>query len=121
LPVELDDRRNGVARASFAPDERSTPNQLVVTADGASHPIMRLGASGEETRRKWAALPALAAIAPLGQPRPGASVLGVASTPDGGMFPIVAVQQYGQGRSMIFGGEASWRWRMLAASADRSH
>ena len=121
LPVELDDRRAGVARASFAPDERSTPNQLIVTADGESHPIMRLGASGEETRRKWAALPALAAIAPLGQPRPGASVLGVASTPDGGMFPIVAVQQYGQGRSMIFGGEASWRWRMLAASADRSH
>jgi hypothetical protein len=82
---------------------------------------MRLGASGEETRRAWAALPALATIAPLGQPRPGASVLAVASSPEGGVFPLVAVQQYGQGRSMIFGGEASWRWRMLAASADRSH
>jgi uncharacterized membrane protein len=121
LPVELDDRRAGVARASFSPNERAIPNQLVVTPDGESHPIMRLGGSGDETRSKWAALPALASIAPLGQPRAGASVLAVASSADGGVFPLVAVQKYGQGRSMIFGGEASWRWRMLAASTNRSH
>jgi uncharacterized membrane protein len=120
LPVELDDRRVGVVRAAFSPG-RSAPNQLVVTADGETHPIMRLGASGDDTRAKWAALPALAASAPLGQARPGASVLAVVSSPDGGTFPIVAVQRYGRGRSMIFGGEASWRWRMLASSADRSH
>jgi uncharacterized membrane protein len=124
LPVELDDRRTGVVRAAFVPGTaagRSAPNQLVVTADGALHPIMRLGASGDDTRAKWAALPALAASAPLGPPRPGASVLAVVSSPDGGMFPVVAVQRYGQGRAMIFGGEASWRWRMLAPAADRSH
>ncbi len=121
LPVELDDRRGGVARAAFGAGERSAPNQLTVTAEGETHPIMRLGASGDETRSKWASLPALAASTPLGQPRAGASVLAVVSAPDGGLFPIVAVQKYGQGRSMIFGGEASWRWRMLAPSTDRSH
>jgi len=121
LPVELDDRRGGLARAAFAPAERGAPNQLVVTPEGETHPIMRLGASGDDTRAKWAALPALAASAPLGQARPGASVLAVVSSPDGGVFPGVAIQRYGQGRSMIFGGEASWRWRMLAPSADRSH
>ena len=121
LPVELDDRRGGVVRASFAPAERSAPNQLVVTPDGETHPIMRLGASGDETRAKWAALPALAASTPLGPARPGATVLAVVSSPDGGIVPVVAVQRYGQGRSMIFGGEASWRWRMLAPSADRGH
>ena len=121
LPVELDDRRGGVARASFGAGERGAPNQLAVTAEGEAHPIMRLGASGDETRSKWASLPALAASTPLGQPRAGASVLAVVSAPDGGLFPIVAVQKYGRGRSMIFGGEASWRWRMLAPSADRSH
>jgi uncharacterized membrane protein len=124
LPVELDDRRAGVVRATLrtgAPAGRSAPNQLVVTAGGETHPIMRLGASGGDTRAKWAALPALAASAPLGPPRPGASVLAVVSSPDGGVFPVVAVQRYGQGRSMIFGGEASWRWRMLAPSTDRSH
>jgi len=122
LPVELDERRGGVARASFTSAERSAPNQLVVTSDGETHPIMRIGASGaNDTRAKWAGLPPLAASTPLGPARPGASVLAVVSSPDGGVFPAVAVQRYGQGRSMIFGGEASWRWRMLAAAADRSH
>ena len=121
LPVELDDRRGGLARASLRSSERTAPNQLTVTTEGETHPIMRLGASGEDTRSKWASLPALAASTPLGQARAGASVLAVVSAPDGGVFPVVAVQKYGQGRSMIFGGEASWRWRMLAPSADRSH
>src|SRR5262249_19743359 len=77
-------------------------------------------ASGEETRRKWAALPALSATATLGSPRPGAVVL--AAVPSGGvLFPVVAVQQYGRGRAMVFGGEASWRWKMMAASDNRSH
>jgi uncharacterized membrane protein len=121
LPVELDDRRGAVSRGSFGEIERMTPNQLAVTAEGATHPIMRLGASGDETRMRWAALPSLAASTPLGQARPGASVLAVVSAPDGGVFPAVAIQRYGKGRAMIFGGEASWRWRMLAASTDRSH
>jgi hypothetical protein len=82
---------------------------------------MRLGASGEETRKKWAALPALAATVPLGSARPAAVVLAVASAAGGAVFPVVAVQRYGQGRSMVFGGEASWRWRMMVASTDRSH
>jgi uncharacterized membrane protein len=121
LPVELDDRRGTVARTSLGDIERTAPNHVAVTLEGATHPIMRLGASGDETRTRWAMLPALAASTPLGQPRSGASVLAVVAAPDGGVFPVVAVQKYGRGRSMIFGGEASWRWRMLAPSADRSH
>ena len=119
LPVELDDRRSGLTRASLG--RSAPPNTLVVTPEGETHPIMRLGASGEETRKQWAALPALAATAPLGNARPGASVLAVASAPDGGVFPVVAVQRYGRGRSMVFAGEASWRWRMMVVSTDRSH
>jgi uncharacterized membrane protein len=119
LPVELDDRRGGFSRASLR--GAASANGLAVTADGETHPIMRLGASGEETRRKWAALPALAATAPLGSPRPGAVVLAVATAAGGAAFPLVAVQRYGQGRSMVFGGEASWRWRMMMPSTERSH
>jgi uncharacterized membrane protein len=119
LPVELDERRGGLTRASLG--SAAPANGLAVTREGETHPIMRLGASGEETRKKWAALPALAAIAPLGSARPGAVVLAVAPAPGGAVFPVVAVQRYGQGRSMVFGGEASWRWRMMVASTDRSH
>lgn len=120
LPVELDDRRGGLAPSSLGADLLSAPqNVLVVTPDGARHPVMRIGATAEETRTRWAALPALAASAPLGGPRPGASVLAVAAAP-AGVYPVVAVQRYGRGRSMVFGGEAAWRWRMMRPSPDRT-
>jgi len=121
LPVELNDRRGGLARTSMSPAETSGHNKIALTADGDAHPMMRLAATPDETRRAWAALPALAASAPLGGPRPGATVLALTTAPGGGIFPVVAVQRYGQGRSMIFGGEASWRWKMMAPSSDRSY
>jgi uncharacterized membrane protein len=120
LPVELNDRRGaGVVRTAL--DGASAHNKLVVTAEGENHPIMRIGDTPEESRRLWAALPPLAASAPLGGPRPGATVLAVTGSAGGGLFPIVAVQRYGRGRSMIFAGEASWRWKMMLASTDRTH
>ena len=39
----------------------------------------------------------------------------------GAIYPAIAVQRYGQGRSMIFAGEASWRWKMMLPSTDRTH
>ena len=71
LPVELNDRRGGLVRASLSGDVPAH-NRLVLTPEGEAHPIMRLGATPDETRKAWAALPALAASAPLGAPRPGA-------------------------------------------------
>ena len=69
----------------------------------------------------WSALPTLAATAPLGSPRSGATILAVAAGQAGDVYPVIAVQQYGRGRSMTFSGEASWRWRMLLPAADRSY
>jgi hypothetical protein len=45
----------------------------------------------------------------------------VTTAPDGGVHPLVAVQRYGRGRSMVFAGEAAWRWKMMMASTDRSY
>ena len=36
-------------------------------------------------------------------------------------MPLVAVQRFGRGRAMIFGGEGSWRWKMMMPSADRTY
>jgi uncharacterized membrane protein len=119
LPVELDARRGAVVPT--AEGGGSATNKVIVTPEGVRHPVMRIGNSAEETRRLWSALPPLAGGAPLGSPRPGAAVLAVASSATGGMFPVVAVQRYGRGRSMVFAGEASWRWKMLLASSDRSY
>src|SRR5262249_23432204 len=93
----------------------------MLTADGAAHPIMRIGGTADETRKMWSAMPALAASATIGGPRPGASILALTTAPGGGVFPVVAVQQYGRGRSMVFAGEASWRWKMMVASTDRAY
>src|SRR6266487_4885786 len=93
----------------------------MLTRDGEAHPIMRIGPTIDDTRKIWSSLPALAASATLGGPRPGASVLALTTAPGGGVYPVVAVQRYGQGRSMIFAGEASWRWKMLVASSNRSY
>ena len=121
LPLELNDRRGGLARAAYNSEEAPRPQMVTLTADGENHPVMRIGASAVENARIWAAMPALAASAPLGGPRPGAHVLAVTSAPGVGVVPLVAVQRYGRGRSMVFTGEGSWRWKMMLASTDRSY
>jgi uncharacterized membrane protein len=115
LPLRLVDRGAGVIRVSAQQDMRQT---VMLTPDGASHPVMRLSASGND--EKWASLPPLSGAASLGTLRPGAQALALVRTADGPR-PLVAVQRYGQGRSLIFTGEASWRWRMQMPSADRTH
>ena len=124
LPVELNDRRGALMRTSFAPGASSdlpSHNKLTLTPEGELHPVMRIAATPAETRKQWAALPALAASAPLGGPRPGATVLAVTTASGGGVYPIVAVQRYGQGRSMVFAGEAAWRWKMMVPSSDHAY
>jgi uncharacterized membrane protein len=120
LPVQLSDRRGGSGRL-LAEDQIPAHNRIRVTDEGEHHPIMRLGSSGDDVRRVWSSMPALSGSAPLGAPRPGASVLAVTSAPTGAVYPVIAVQPYGRGRSMVFGGEASWRWRMTLPSSDRTY
>jgi uncharacterized membrane protein len=117
LPVGLTDRGGGVVRAS---QSGTTPYTVTLTGDGAAHPVMRIGPTLEETARRWREIPALAGASALGVPRPGAQVLALVRAPDGPR-PLVAVQRYGQGRAMVFSGEASWRWRMQRPSEDRSY
>ena len=120
LPVQLSDRR-GTSGQLLPEDQIPAHNRIRVTDEGEHHPIMRLGAGGDDVRRVWSSMPALAGSAPLGAPRPGASVLAVTSAPTGAVYPVIAVQPYGRGRSMVFGGEASWRWRMTLPSSDRTY
>lgn len=120
LPLELSDRRGGALRAPV--EEGPTAHDAVaLTEEGARHPVMRIGASAEDSKKLWGTLPALASNAPVGGPRPGASVLAVTTSASGVVFPVVAVQRYGRGRSMVFAGEASWRWRMLTPAGDRRY
>jgi len=116
LPLLFSGRDDAVLPAST----RGT-NRVSLTPAGESHPIMQLAPSIDDTVRRWDNVPALAATSPLGAARPGAAVLAVAGSAGGSSRALVAVQRYGQGRSMIFAGEGSWRWRMMLPSTDRSY
>ena len=119
LPLDAADRGRGVLPA--AAQAPRAANRVALTPAGETHPIMQLTAAHDETRKRWDAVPALAAIAALGGPRPGATVLAVTSGAGGAPRALVAVQRYGEGRSMIFTGEAAWRWRMMLPANDRSY
>ena len=117
LPLDLSGRGFAVLPASLT----RGMNRVSITDAGALHPIMQLTPGIAESRARWDNVPALASTAALGGPRPGATVLAVTAGQGGAPRALVAVQRYGEGRSMIFTGEASWRWRMMLPSADRSY
>jgi uncharacterized membrane protein len=120
LPIDLTDRRSQITLAS-AEVPIVDPNTPALTTDGAVHPATRLAVTPEENRARWSKLPALASVAHVGGTRPGAQVLAVALTAGGTPQPLIAAQRYGQGRSMVFAGEASWRWRMMLPAEDSSY
>lgn len=119
LPLEAAERGAGVLPASTK--TAVAVNRVALTPAGEEHPIMQLAADPAETLKRWEAVPAFAGAAPLGGPRPGATVLALTGGQGGTPRPLVAVQRYGAGRSMVFTGEAAWRWRMMLPASDRSY
>jgi uncharacterized membrane protein len=118
LPIDFTDRR---APETTPPGTRPAANVPALTLDGVAHPATRLAITVEENQKKWALLPPLAAVTTAGAPRPGAQVLAVTGAAGGQVQPIIVAQRYGSGRSMVFAGEASWRWRMLRPASDTTH
>ncbi len=102
-------------------DAATKTNAVMLTDDGAVHPMMQLGQTVSETREQWSKMPPLGGNVPIGLPKPGTSVLARILVRRGGSQPLVAVQRYGSGRSMIFAGEASWRWKMLLPAKVRTY
>lgn len=115
LPVDLAGRsadalpavQDGGRRAAMAP-----------TREGDAHPAVRVDADPAESRRRWAALPPLGVVHPVGALKPAASVLLVAAEAAGGWSPLVVTGRHGDGRAAVFAGEGTWRWRMARPAAD---
>jgi hypothetical protein len=121
LPVAPRQAFAEAARASWsapAAGRGGMANVLRPTSDGDRHPLLRVAASPSDAARRWREAPALAGVAAAGDPRPGAQVLAVASSA-GVTRPVLAVQRYGEGRTMVFAGEATWRWKMQRPLEDR--
>ena len=117
MPVAATDR---VGRSAPAAASGLASGGVGLTPDGLHHPVMQLGTTATEARDLWAAVPPLGSTTALGTGRPGASVLAVTGGTGGTPRPLVAVQRYGYGRTMVFAGEASWRWRMRLPSSNHT-
>jgi uncharacterized membrane protein len=116
LPWHLSDRGGDVMRASLG---GRPATGVALTPEGRQHPVMRIVSDEAANLQRWAAAPQLAPGAPIGGPRPGASVLALAAGGGGVTRPLVAVQRYGRGRVLAFSGEAAFRWKMMLPSDDR--
>lgn len=117
LPARLAGRLGLTGAGRDGPDAQ----RLAPTPEGLAHPVLRLGPTVEETRRRWEAAPALAGSVRIGPLRPGAVVLAATAAGNGPGRPLVVVQRYGAGRSMILAGRATWRWRMLLPAGDPTY
>ena len=97
--------------------------RMTPTREGLAHPMLRLAGTSSPTLALWDAVPPLGGSIRLGPVRPGAAVLAVASPARGERTerPLIVVQRYGAGRSMIFAARGAWRWRMLLPSEDRTY
>jgi uncharacterized membrane protein len=95
LPVELD-----------ATGQVSDPVQMVPTEEGLRHYVLRLSERENDNRTLWEKLRKLDGMTRLGHPKKGATVL--ATTAD--KAPLLVGQKYGEGRTLAFGGDTTWRW-----------
>ncbi|MBJ6759467.1 theronine dehydrogenase [Myxococcaceae bacterium JPH2] len=86
-----------------------------LTPEGLRHPVTSIGTGAASTEGAWAELPAIPG-ANLTRARPGATVLmdHPFLTADGKNAPVVAVWDYGRGRSMVVATDATWSWAFTA-------
>ncbi|WP_375767469.1 glutamine amidotransferase [Archangium gephyra] len=87
------------------------PFKARLTPEGMRHPVTAMASGGASTETVWADLPAIPG-ANQTRAKPGATVLmdHPFMTVDGKNAPLVSVWDYGRGRSMVVGTDASWYW-----------
>lgn len=109
LPVRLGVKGKSVDEASFQPR---------LTAQGQRHPITQLLSSPLENQALWSRLSALDGMNLNTGLASGSAALLVHPTQQvgGRAMPVLAVREVGEGRSMAFMGDSSWRWVMAEAA-----
>jgi uncharacterized membrane protein len=99
------------------PPPSAEPFRPRLTAEGLRHPVVQLAAGAEANQQAWDALPALAGLN-VTRAKAGARVLldhPHLPVGDGKNAPVLALGEYGRGRSMALTVDSSWYWSMVAA------
>jgi uncharacterized membrane protein len=127
LPVELlremalPPHLQGGYRRGEHPTGAAFPVRL--TRDGEYSPILRLDSDDKKNRELWRQMPTLEGTYVTGRAKPGASVLieHPVLNYQGQALPVMTLQRYGAGRSMMLSTASTWRWQMLMSHEDQSH
>ena len=80
--------------------------RMVPTPDGLRHYVMRLAENDADNQRLWNGLPKLDGMTQLGKEKPGALVLAKSDKNES----LLVGQIVGNGRTLAFGGDTTWRW-----------
>ncbi|MFN7144566.1 MAG: glutamine amidotransferase [Myxococcota bacterium] len=115
LPVELGVSGEAIDVASFSPR---------LTEAGARHPLTQLVGDPAENARIWEGLSPLDGLNLSRGAKAGSAVLLEHPTrkgDDGKPLPVVAVGEFGAGRSMVLMGDSSWRWSFAEAGEGRGN
>jgi len=91
---------------------------MQLSADGERHPVTALKLDGHDNRARWQGLPELVGVNLVAGPRAGATVLGVhpfLKGRGGAPMPVLALGEFGKGRSLAFTTDTMWHWGFLAA------
>jgi uncharacterized membrane protein len=97
------------------------PAKASLTNAGRDSLLCRLVEQPDKNLERWRALPALADYQELGEAKPAALVLAEGETSTGRRFPLLAIQNYGLGRTAVFATGGSWKWKMLQEHTDTTH
>jgi len=81
---------------------------MMPTFEGLRHYVLRLGNSAPANEALWKRLTKLEGFTRLGRPKPGAIVLARSTS---GLPLLVGQLHTGNGRTLAFGGDTTWRWR----------
>jgi uncharacterized membrane protein len=90
------------------------PVQMAPTSEGLRHYVMRLAENEADNARVWNSLPRLDGMTKIGTPKPGAQVL--ARSKEGEPI-LVGEPSHGAGRTLVFAGDTTWRWRRTEEGA----
>jgi hypothetical protein len=112
IPTVLPVARNGLHR-DFSP--------VMLTQQGAQSVLCRLDENPVKNAEAWRKIPQIANYQEIGDPKPGATVL-LDVVPQGKrQQPLLVIENYGRGRTVAFGTEGTWRWKMWLDHADKTH
>jgi hypothetical protein len=105
-------------RGTFHQQQFSKP---ILTPAGSQSVLCRLDENPANNAKRWENMPAVNNYQDLGEPKPGATLLLQVQTPAKRTQPLLVSENYGRGRTVAFGTEGSWRWKMWLDHNDKTH